>query len=111
MTQRTFRDALLAYVADNDISLRKIAEGSGVSYEQLKKLSQNKSRSTNVDDAAKIVKFLGTSLDEFLGDVDVSVRNEIVQLYNQLSEHERDYLLKSAQGLASARHEADQESQ
>ncbi|GGG77710.1 transcriptional regulator [Salipiger pallidus] len=48
------------------MSLRKIADVAGVSYEQLKKVSQGKSRSTNVDDAQKVASALDMTLDQFL---------------------------------------------
>ena len=54
--KNTFRQAFIAAVAEADISVKKVAEAAGVSYEQLKKLNQGKSASTNVDDAQKIAE-------------------------------------------------------
>lgn len=62
----TFAHALKKAMEARSISLRKIAELSGVSYEQLKKLNQGKSQSTNVDDAQRVAAALGMSLDQFL---------------------------------------------
>ena len=96
----TFRDALLRIVDDRGISLRAVAIGSGVSYEQLKKLKQGKTRSTIVEDAKKIAEFLGMTLDQFLEGETVQDRIELVELWNALPEAERAYLLASARGVA-----------
>ncbi|MCA0961175.1 XRE family transcriptional regulator [Salipiger bermudensis] len=62
----TFSEALKAAMSNRGISLRKIADVAGVSYEQLKKVGQGKSRSTNVDDAQKVASALNMTLDQFL---------------------------------------------
>jgi transcriptional regulator with XRE-family HTH domain len=95
---KSFRSALLDALETGDASLRQVADGAGVSYEQLKKICQRETASTNVDDAVKIAGFFGVSLDEFLGNDLVSTRSEIVHLYNQLSEAEREILLDAARG-------------
>ena len=96
---RSFRDALICALESTGTPLRQVAGATGVSYEQLKKLKQGRSRSTNVDDAKAVANFFGQSLDQFLEDEDTIVRLEIVSLYNQLSPEERRFLLASARGL------------
>ena len=96
---KLFKDALEAHRTERDLSLKDVAEGSGVSYEQLKKLRQRENASTNVDDARKVANFFGLTLDEFLGDRTIEARIEIVQLYNQLSPEERRLLQAAALGL------------
>jgi len=101
---KTFRDALLERVAisrseTGKPSLRAVATGAGVSYEQLKKLKQRDDGSTNVDDAVKVANFFGLTLDEFLGDPTATVRAEIDALYSSLSAEERSYLRGIADGL------------
>lgn len=64
--KRTFRNAFIAALADTRVSIRQVADASGVSYEQLKKLNQGKSESTNVEDAQKIALYFNRTLDEFL---------------------------------------------
>lgn len=98
----TFREALLARTGGPDQpSLRAVAEGAGVSYEQLKKVRQGKSGSTNADDAVRVAHFLGLTLDEFLNDRLAEDRAEIARLYSQLSEDERQLLRDAAHGRAS----------
>lgn len=80
-------------------SLRAVALDTGVSYEQLKKLSQNKSRSTNVDDAVKIANYFGMTLDEFIGDDTSARRSAILDLYSRLEPQEQEFLLAAAKGL------------
>lgn len=96
---KTFRDALLEAVERDGISLKSVADLSGVSYEQLKKLRQGKSQSTNVDDAVRIAHVFGVTLDEFLGDKMAADREELVALWRKLSEAERDLLRAAATGL------------
>jgi len=62
----TFAQALRQAMDARNMSLRRIADLAGVSYEQLKKVNQGKSQSTNVDDAQRVVAALGMSLDQFL---------------------------------------------
>lgn len=107
---KTFRDALMHWKDVTGRSLRDIASSSGVSYEQLKKLGQGKSRSTNVDDAVRIANDLGMTLEEFLDDKTVLIRSEIVEIYNKLSEQERQFLLASARGVSSDHREGNQKS-
>ncbi len=58
--------------------MRQVALDAGVSYEQLKNLSQGKSKSTNVDDAIRIAASFGTNLESFLeGNTSHSVRPTI----------------------------------
>lgn len=96
---KTFRDALMQIVAERGVSLRSVAVGTAVSYEQLKKLAQNKSRSTNVDDAIRIANYFGMSLDEFIGDQTQAQRQEILDLYSKLDAQERELLLAAARGF------------
>lgn len=83
------------------MSLKQVAEGSGVSYEALKKIKQGKSASTNADDAIKIARFYGLTLDEFVDDSLPSERAEIARLYSAITEEERLILLDAARGRAA----------
>jgi transcriptional regulator with XRE-family HTH domain len=96
---KSFREALLDAVIREGTSLRAVATRANVSYEQLKKLSQGKSQSTNVDDAVLIAHSFGLSLDEFLGDTTIQDRAQAIALWQQLSEAERDLLKAAARGL------------
>lgn len=62
----TFAEALAAALEVTKTPLRQIAEKAGVSYEQLKKVKQGKSQSTNVDDAQKVAAAFGLTLDHLL---------------------------------------------
>lgn len=66
MPQLAFRDAILQAAEARGISLLKLAQQAGVSYEQLKKLKQGKSSSTNVDDAYRVAQALGLTIDQVL---------------------------------------------
>ncbi len=93
---RTFRDALLRALTDSGTSLANVARGAQVSYEQLKKVAQREGASTNVDDAVKVARHFGLSLDEFLADEIPGMRDEMLLLLWQLPEAEREFLLAFA---------------
>lgn len=97
--RKKFRDALDAAIKSSGETYASVARATGVSYEQLKKLKQGKSASTNVDDAVLIAHHFGMSLDEFIGDETQHKRREILDLYSRLSGPERDLLLAAARGF------------
>lgn len=72
----TFSEALTKALIFSGKSLRQIAESADVSYEQMKKVKQGKSQSTNVDDAQKVAAAIGLTLDQFLNG-DFSPKNSI----------------------------------
>jgi hypothetical protein len=109
---KTFRDALLERVslsggragADGKPSLKAVADGAGVSYEQLKKVKQ-RGGSTNADDAVKVAHYFGLTYDEFIGDPTATLRSEIDNLHMNLEEQERALLRAYADGLRARRQE------
>jgi hypothetical protein len=62
----TFRTAFFAALDREGLPLRRVAELSGVSYEQLKKLKQRSNASTNVEDAAKLSSVLGMTIEQVM---------------------------------------------
>lgn len=101
---KTFRAALLEALEVNDESLRSVCEATKVSYEQMKKVKQRDTASTNVDDAVRIANHFGMSIDEFLDDDTQYRRSVAVSLYNQLTEAEIEILLAAARGRADLGH-------
>ena len=97
---KKFRTALLEHAGATGISLKEVADRSGVSYEQLKKVKQREDASTNVDDARRVANVFGLTLDEFLDDRTIESRIQVVDLYNSLSPQERRLLQAAAQGLS-----------
>ncbi|MFW5655941.1 MAG: S24 family peptidase [Roseicyclus sp.] len=63
---QSFRNAFLQARDRTRRSVRGIALAAGVSEDQLKSLAQGKSQTTNVDDAVKVARAFGVTLDEFL---------------------------------------------
>jgi transcriptional regulator with XRE-family HTH domain len=106
--ERTFSEALLKAIGGNGPSLKAVAEGAGVSYEQLKKVKQGKSKSTNVEDAIKIAGFFGTSVEEFINDPKAAMRTELAELVSGLHPEELVIVLAAARGI-SARDRAPSE--
>lgn len=108
---KNFREALIDALEKSGTPLKRVAEQTGVSYEQLKKLRQGKSTSTNVDDAVLVANYFGQTLEEFLADSTAALRSEIVDLYNQLTPEERRFLLASAKGMLGERDPDTEQSQ
>ena len=104
---KPFRDALLEHLAREGWKMAYVADEAGVSYEQLKKLKQGHSQSTNVDDAVKIAHAFGMSLDEFIGDTTVEDRLQAFALWRDLAEEEREILLAAARGRRALAQSAD----
>lgn len=96
--RKTFRDAFVESLHATGWTIRKVAGLSGVSEEQLKKVNQGKSRSTNVDDAIKVANAFGMTLEEFIGDPTVQDRIQIANLYSELTRDEIDLLRAAALG-------------
>jgi hypothetical protein len=95
---KTFRSALLDALEGTRLPLSKVASGSGVSYDQLKKLRQRPLASTNVDDARAVATFFGVTLDQFLDDRSLSARVELVELRNRPTDQELETLRDAARG-------------
>ncbi len=99
---RMFRDALIDRLTETGIPLSRVAEGAGVSYEQLKKLKQVPDRSTNVEDAIKVAEFFGMSIEEFMSGCPASGRHDLAAILTQLSPAAREVLTTAAKAqLAS----------
>jgi transcriptional regulator with XRE-family HTH domain len=98
---KTFRSALLDALEETGLPLSKVAEGSGVSYDQLKKLRQRPNASTNVDDARAVANFFGVTLDQFLDDTSLLARVELAEFYNRLTDQEIEILKAAARGQAA----------
>lgn len=97
---RTFREAFLEALEATGWPISRVAAEAGVSAEQLKKLKQGRSQSTNVDDALRVAHVFGVTLDEFLCDNTAQIRSEVADLWRLLSPEERDILLAAARGRA-----------
>lgn len=102
---KTFRDAFIEALKLPGWTIKRVAKLSGVSEEQLKKLNQGKSQSTNVDDALKVAHVFGVTLDEFLQDDTARLRSEAATLWQGLSDAERSILLAAARGQRGQDHQ------
>lgn len=100
---KPFREAFIEAVEGSGVSVAEVALKSGVSKEQLNKLKQRPGAKTNVDDAIKVAGYFGKTLDQFLEDDEALIRSEIVDLYNQLTDQERQMILGAAKGALASR--------
>ncbi|PIE15154.1 MAG: hypothetical protein CSA68_07330 [Rhodobacterales bacterium] len=100
--EKTFRQAFIEALEKSGLSVAQVAEKAGVSVEQLKKLKQRETAKTNVEDARRVAKAFGQSLDDFVNDPALEAQVEIVSLYNALPESLRNELLTYGKGLAAS---------
>lgn len=84
----TFREALISRVAPNGPPLKAVADATGVSYEQLKKVKQGHTQSTNADDAVKVAAYFGLTLNEFMDDDLTEDRAAVAAIYSSLTPEE-----------------------
>lgn len=100
---RTFRDAFLEALETTGQTLPQVARGSGVSVDQLKKLKQRDTASTNVDDARQIARHFNMSLDAFIDRRQPSEDVEMLDLLHQLTPEERRFLRNAAKAQIESR--------
>lgn len=101
--RNTFRDAFLKALAETKQSVAFVAKSAGVSYEQLKKLKQRDTATTNVDDARLIAKHFGKRLDDFIDGEVTDEDVELLDLLHQLEPQERQFLRTAAKAQIEAR--------
>lgn len=95
---KTFREAFLEALSQPGWTMVRVAQISGVSLEQIKKIKQGATKATNVDDAVKIANAFGVTFDEFVGDQTATVRSAVVDEYSRLTDSERRFLKAAAKG-------------
>lgn len=108
--KRTFRDALIEATGSGKASLKAVSDATGVSYEQLKKLKQGKSKTTNVEDAIAIAQYFNTTVEAFIDDPRTSLMTDLSELLARLDSEELEILKAAATGIASRSHSADPQS-
>lgn len=90
-SMKTFRDALLLKLEETGLSMRELSARAEVSYDQIKKLRLREGASTNVEDAIKIARFFGYTVEEFMGASSDESR-KLAQIYGSLTDRERKIL-------------------
>lgn len=105
---RTFRDAFLDALEQTGQSLASVAKGAQVSLEQLKKLKQRETASTNVDDARRIANHFGKRLDDFIDGEVTQEDLELLDLLHQLKPSERQFLRTAAKAQIASRDQSQQ---
>lgn len=100
-TMKTFSQALSETLAqEGSVSLRRVALGSGVNYEQLKKVV-SKNHKINYEAALKVAQFFGQTLEQFLEVEANRLPYKIADAYARLSDDQRLHLQGYLEGLAA----------
>lgn len=99
-----FRETLIARVHASGITVAELSRRTGVSKPQLDKLMQRRVVTTNVDDATKLARFFGETVEGLMGIGNPGAEassslSRIRQLAGQLSEAEQDMLEAQITGL------------
>jgi len=102
MTQ--FRESFIHHLAASGLKVSQVAAATGVSDQQLHKLKQRRAGTTNVEDAVKIARFFGKTLEEFLDEPENVQVSDVLALLNRLSEDEKAILVAQIEGLVASRH-------
>lgn len=103
-----FREALIARVHASGISVSELARKTGISKSQLDKLMQRRVITTNVDDATKLAKFFGETVEDFMrmGETPAEASTSLARLRvlaSQLTQPEQDMLEAQIAGLLARR--------
>ena len=96
----SFRDSFVRH--SEGVSIVDIANATGISKHQLYKLKQRETATTNVEDAIKIARYFGMSLDDFLNESSLKPDIEITSLAQKLPDPLLRELLTFGRGLAAA---------
>lgn len=93
MTGDSLRQRILAAMADRAMSKAELSRRSGVPYHALDKFLKGKSASTSAENARSLCNTLGVAME---GEAEYE---ELRELFFQLSEEKRAFLLASIRGL------------
>ena len=81
---KTLSQAFAEALDRTGMSEASVAQQCGMSLEQLRALTLGQISETNVDDAARLPRFFGVELEQFLGNPQLKSPIEIARLYNRL---------------------------
>jgi transcriptional regulator with XRE-family HTH domain len=95
MNEKSFRDRVRAAMAEQGVSKAELSRRSGVAYHAIDKWLKRDTGSTSTNNAVAIAGVLGITVD------DERAYEELRELFYQLGEAERKFLIASARGLLS----------
>lgn len=93
MSGKSFRDRLKEAMETQGVSKAELSRQSGVSYHTIDKLTKRENATTGADNARALANALGIKVD------DDREYEELRELYYQLDEDKREFLLQSIRGL------------
>lgn len=93
MSKESFRDRVLAVLADKSMSKAELHRLSKVPYHAIDKLLKRPGASTSADNAQAIARVLGITVD------DDATYDELRSLYYRLDKDQQAFLLQSIRGL------------
>ena len=100
----TFREALVWHLENYPQKISEIEAETGVSRDQLYRVKTGKSASTNADDALKVARFYGKTLEEFV--CPSATEASVHSLWSRLTEEERTSLVLQMRWMVERREQA-----
>lgn len=101
--KQTFADAFRAHLERSDLKVTDVALRSGVNKDALYALKRGTTRNMAVDDAIRVAKAFGMSVEVFMGLQPAPVRSHLATQVDQLSDREAQVLAASLDALLAAR--------
>lgn len=93
MMEKSFRDRILESLDQRSMSKAELSRKSGVPYHAIDKFLKREGASTSADNARAIANTLGIMVD------DDRAYEELRELFFQLDEEQRKFLIASVRGL------------
>jgi hypothetical protein len=104
MSKTAFREALLRHMDAASIGATRLAAETGVSKQVIDKLVQRRADGVKVDDAIRLAKFFGKTVNQMVGaEITESDQARIAAIATMLTDDERGLVLAQLEGLLAAR--------
>ncbi|WP_299671719.1 helix-turn-helix transcriptional regulator [uncultured Roseobacter sp.] len=100
---KTFVESFIEHVRASETPIAELSRRTGVSKSKMDALMNRRAKSTTVDDAMKISKFFGKSVEEFCSTPPDPKILQIISLVQKLSPQERDLVEGQLRGLRALR--------
>lgn len=101
--QKTFRDALIWHLDNEEPKLADLVRATGVSRDALNKVRARPDASTDVEKAVPVARFYGKTVEQFLNCEVVDKNDKAKVMIDLLTDAERDMIAAQIAGVLAAR--------
>lgn len=103
MIDSAFREGLIAHVQAAGLPVAEISRRSGVSKFKLDKLMSRKVASTNVEDAVKLARYFGTTVEAMCASSPDPLLQGVISHFHRLPPEEKRTVAAMLEGLSAPR--------